>query len=92
MVPCSEAAGAASLEALERGVEGAALERARLLWDLDQQPDAMLALQEVRCLSSVLYAPLPGMVSFSGTRQRCRREQCKSALTDKGDVHAMALG
>lgn len=44
----SEAAGAASLEALEREVEGAALERARLLWDLDQQPDAMLALQEAR--------------------------------------------
>ena len=43
----NEAAGTATLEALARGVTGAALERARLLWDRDQQHDAILKLQEV---------------------------------------------
>ena len=46
----NEAAGTASLEALARGVPGAALERARLLWDRDQQHDAILKLKEVRSL------------------------------------------
>ena len=46
----NEAAGTASLEALARGVPGAALERARLLWDRDQQHDAILKLKEVRNL------------------------------------------
>ncbi len=45
----NEAAGTASLEALARSVPGAALERARLLWDRDQQHDAILKLKEVRC-------------------------------------------
>lgn len=44
----NEAAGTASLEALARSVPGAALERARLLWDRDQQHDAILKLKEVR--------------------------------------------
>ena len=42
----NEAAGTATLEALAHGVEGAALERGRLLWDRDQQHDAILKLQE----------------------------------------------
>ncbi len=46
----NEAAGTASLEALARSVPGAALERARLLWDRDQQHDAILKLKEVHRL------------------------------------------
>ncbi|BDA43155.1 Serine/threonine-protein kinase ATR at C-terminar half [Coccomyxa sp. Obi] len=43
----NEAAGTATLEALAHNVTGAALERARLLWDRDQQHDAILKLKEV---------------------------------------------
>ncbi len=50
----SEAAGTATLEALARGVPGAALERARLLWDQDQQHDAILKLKEVRAAGATL--------------------------------------
>ncbi|KAK9842495.1 hypothetical protein WJX81_002719 [Elliptochloris bilobata] len=41
-----EAAGMAALEALARGVPGAGLERARLLWARDQQHAAIVRLQE----------------------------------------------
>lgn len=50
----SEAAGTATLEALARRVPGAALERARLLWDQDQQHDAILKLKEVRAAGATL--------------------------------------
>lgn len=43
-----EAAGTAALEALARGVPGAGLERARLLWARDQQHAAVVRLQEAR--------------------------------------------
>ena len=43
-----EAAGTAALEALARGVPGAGLERARLLWARDQQHGAIVRLQEAR--------------------------------------------
>ena len=43
-----EAAGTAALEALARGVPGAGLERARLLWARDQQHGAVVRLQEAR--------------------------------------------
>jgi hypothetical protein len=44
----TEAAGTAALEALARGVPGAALERARLLWAREQQHAAIVRLQEAR--------------------------------------------
>lgn len=42
-----EAATTASLEALARQVEGAGLERAKLLWDMDKPHRAIISLQEV---------------------------------------------
>lgn len=54
-----EAAGTAALEALARGVPGAGLERARLLWARDQQHGAVVRLQEARTppLSALLQTP-----------------------------------
>ena len=43
-----EAASGASLEALAQGGPGADLERAKLLWAMDQPHRAILKLQEVR--------------------------------------------
>ena len=42
-----EAASGASLEALAQGAPGAELERAKLLWAMDQPQRAILKLQEV---------------------------------------------
>ena len=42
-----EAASGASLEALAQGAPGAELERAKLLWAMDQPHRAILKLQEV---------------------------------------------
>lgn len=80
----NEAAGTASLEALARDVPGAALERARLLWDRDQQHDAILKLKEV-CLpwpltaaSTQTHALPNSRTSALGQCKECMAQGCRA--------------